>query len=42
MQQPTNNSNNDGEGIFDEILPWWNVGGGQLPVVLDGNLFHDK
>ena len=42
MQQPTKNSTNDGEGILDDIWPWWNVGGGRLPVILDGNLFHDK
>ncbi len=37
MQQPTKNSTNAGVGILEEIRSWWNVGGGQLPVVLEDN-----
>jgi hypothetical protein len=29
-------------GIFDEILPRWKVGGGQLPVFFNGNSSDKK
>ena len=36
------NSINKGVGIFYEIWSRRNVGGGQLTVILNGNLVHEK
>ncbi len=42
MQQPTKNSTSNGAGIFDKVLPRWNVGEGRLPVVFDSNSSDKK
>jgi hypothetical protein len=43
MQQLTKKTvSTKGGGIFYKIWPCQNVGGGQLTVVLDGNLVHEK
>ncbi len=39
-QQPTKNSTSNGAGNFDKILRW-NVGGGWLPIIFDGDLSNE-
>ncbi len=41
-QQPTKNSTSIGAIIRDTFLPQQNVWGGQLPIILDGNLSNKK